>query len=402
MSSQTFIDDLFTLTLDELQAKYMKPKNKDSLQELRRYYRKKLNMERAPDPVEPEKRLTGTWESLIKNADGEAEIHTLHKYAVDFNPDQMAFEPATPAKITPTRRKRIERVSKFVLAYGDGQVDFRRIIDPVTQEQEMLPLHNVPMLRIIQQFNAKYMPETTVNGGDFADMSALSRFPADSDHFHKTLAPSMQYIHDFYAQFVADNPKGHHVEVDSNHAVRPKRRILQQMPEFYDFVLPGEDYPLLSYYRLANLGKLGIDFKSGYGAAEFIYGEEYGEPPIVFKHGNHSSSTPGATVAKESRENPEVNVFRFHGHHDEEVRRTTRDGHQLFYKMIGSSCLNRGPVPGYDSAVDDHNRPVKKYTNHQNTFAMIEDFQNGQYNITTINVIDGQADYLGEHFDGRE
>jgi len=346
----------------------------------------------------PDGQLSKTWEVAMRGKDGEWDTTTLHSYDHATDPLE-GFQPVEAARITPTRRRRQKVLAKRVLIYGDGQVDYRRIIDPVTDVQELVPLHDVAMHRVIQQLNAKYQPETTVNLGDFADMSAFSRFPADSDHFHKTLGPSMRYIHDFYAQMVADNPKGHHVEVDSNHAIRPKRRVLEALPTMHDFVRPGEDYPMMTYFYLANLGKLGIDFYSGYGAAEFVYGEEN---PIVFKHGNHSSSTPGATVRKEAAENPTVNVIRAHGHHDEEVRRTTREGRQLIYKMIGSSCLNRGPVPGFDSAVDDHNRPVKKYTNHQNTIAMLEDFQNGRYNLHTIDVQGGVGYFNGDEFDGNQ
>lgn len=343
------------------------------------------------------------WTGLRNNGE---ETELVDMASVKFTPSEAndlaeRYKPIEPAVITPTTKERPERSSKLILVYGDGQVDYRRIIDPVTDEMELLPLHDVAMHNVIKQMNAELQPETTVNLGDFADLSAFSRFPKDSDHFHKTLGPTARYIHDFYAQMRTDNPDALHVEVDSNHAQRIKKQTLATENPLYDFVIPGEEYPVLSYYRLFNLGKTGLKFISGYGAAEFVYGEETGNP-IVFKHGNHSSSNPGATVSKESKENPTVNIVRGHGHHDEEVRRTTRDGRQLFYKMLGSSCLNNGPVPGYDSAVDDHNRPVKKHTNHQNTFAVIEDFQNGHYTMTTIDVINGKAYYQGREYDGNE
>lgn len=379
MTSQQYRDDVVNgvLTLEQLQAKYKqkrdpsKPTIKDeqSLKVLRNKYKKESTVERAPTPEDPN----------------------------DY------FPQVEPAKITPTRRRQVERLSKFILTYGDGQVDFRRVIDPVTDEMELIPQHNIPMHRIIQQINAEYRPETTVNGGDFADFAASSRFDPDSDHYHKTMTPALRWIHDFYAQLVADNPAAHHVEVDSNHAIRPKKKVLRDAPEFYDFYRPGEDYPAWTYYSMANLGKLGIDFISGYGAAEFVYGEEYEAPPIVFKHGNFSSSAPGATVRKEAAENPHVNVVRFHGHNMEMIERTTRDGWQQFYLQLGSSCLNGGPVPGYRSAVDDRNRPVPYHNQgHQNSFAMIEDFQNGYYSISIIDVIDGKAWFRGKEYDGNE
>lgn len=425
-----YIVDVLTLDYTAFDNKYpQRIKDKRSFTNLKRYYQKKVNaMETPRNPEEAKDRdelarllqnagidvesigdaEVGFHVGFIRNADGEIEYtKPLPSFRITRQNRSLedladVYEPATPANIHPTKRQKAERASKFILAYGDGQVGFRRIINSQTQEQELVPLHNVPMHRIIQQVNADLQPETTVNLGDFADMTELSRFDPDSDHFHKTLGPSMQWIHDFYAQLVADNPNAEHWEVDSNHAIRPRKKVLKQMPELYDFYLPGEDYPMISYYRLANLGKLGIKFISGYGAAELPYGTEYDAPPIIFKHGNHSSSNPGTTVSKEAKENPETNVVRGHGHSHELVMRTMRNGHQLFYVQLGSSCMNTGPVPGYDSAVDDKNQPVKKPTKHQNTFLIIEDFQNGFYNLTSVNVMDGKAFYNGKEYNGNE
>lgn len=249
------LNRLLTMSRQELQE-YYPQLSWESLRRTKNKYKSKLGKVRAmeqagQEPTEAQKRLVRTWEVARGNADDEWDVITLHAY--DHTPElNETFEPVEPAKITPTRKKRIQRLAKYILAYGDGQVDYRRIINPVTDEMELVPLHNVPMHNILKQFNARYRPETTVNLGDFADMAALSRFDPDSDHFHKTLAPSMRYIHDFYAQLVADNPDAHHVEVDSNHATRLKKQTLRNMPAMHDFVRPGEEYPMMTYYFLAN------------------------------------------------------------------------------------------------------------------------------------------------------
>lgn len=393
-------------------------KTRNQIKTLQRYYLKQgTTVEKEPKPIANQttveqvgdnvvSTIEGWYEVVTKNAEGEAETHRLYKHSTKSRPNPMqyaeVFEPVTPAIIRPTRSKRIKTASEFILIHGDGQVDHRRIIDPITGDMKLLPLHDVPMHNVIKQFNAKFRPQTTVNLGDFADMAALSRFDPDSDHFHKTLGPSMRYIHDFYAQMVADNPDAHHVEVDSNHAARLKKQTLKNMSPLYDFVLPGEDYPLMTYYRLANLGKLGIDFISGYGNAEFVI-EDSVRNPIIFKHGTHSSSSPGATVRKESLENPDISIIRGHGHSDEQIMTTRRDGSVLLYKQFGSSCINNGPVPGYHSAVDDHNLPVKYHNKkHQNSFGMMELFPDGTFNLETIVVINGIANYRGEHFNGND
>ena len=425
------LTNLLTLDIAELVKLYPLQSEKN-LKRRKQEYSKKLRdtMENLPDPKEREGKedlsafekllersgvdakdvasitRMNVYQSSMKNEEGEWD--TIDQYAMQIKPKikdgdtAEAYKPVEAAKITPTRRKAIKHAGKLILAYGDGQVGYRRRIDPVTDETEFYPTHNIPMHNILKQINAEMMPETTVNLGDFADFPELSRFDPDSDHFHKTLGMSMRYIHDFYAQFVADNPKAHHVEVDSNHAIRVSKQILKNIPALYDFVRPGEEeqHAMMTYYYLANLGKLGIDFKSGYGGAEFVYGEEYNAPPIIFKHGNHSSSSPGSTVRKEASQNPTVHVIRGHGHNDEEIRMTMRDGRQLIYKQFGSSCLNDGPTPGYASAIDDDNRPVKIHQNHQNTFGMIEDHMNGNYSLHTVDVINGEASFNGKVYKG--
>ena len=361
------------------------------------------NPEREPTPVQGQ--LTKTWEVSAFNRETN-EWETTLNHAYDHQTADPAdyaeyYGPVKPPTIKPSKRKTAQRLGEIGLVYGDGQVDFRRIIDPVTDEQRLEPLHHIPMHRLLLRLNADLRPNVTVNLGDFADMTALSDFPPDSDHFHKTLGLSMRWIHYFYAQMRVDNPEADHSEVDSNHAVRPKKQILKKMPALHDFVLPGEDRPMISYYRMANLAKLAINFYDGYGAAEKVYGEEHG-PPIVFKHGNHSSATPGSTVRKEAAENPEVSVWRGHGHNYEQVMRTMRDGHQLFYIQEGTTCLNRGPVPGYHSAVGDTNNVLPNQQNHQNTISLFER-HGSQYNIVRLGITpDNKVQYNGKEYDGNE
>jgi hypothetical protein len=204
-----------------------------------------------------------------------------------------------------------------------------------------------------------------------------------------------------YAQLISDNPDATITEVDSNHTVRPARRMLERYPEWYGFTLPGEDYPMMSYYRLANLGVLGINFISGYGAAEYVYGTEYDTAPIVFKHGVHSSSSPGATVRKEAQQNPTVNVVRGHGHSYEHIAQTTRDGEVLHYIQLGTTCQTTGNVPSYHSAMNDHGHPVKNQENWQNQLMMIHDID-GRYQFDIIDIINGIATYRGIRYDGNQ
>jgi hypothetical protein len=404
------LNRLLTMSRQELQE-YYPQLSWESLRRTKNKYKSKLGKVRAmeqagQEPTEAQKRLVRTWEVARGNADDEWDVITLHSY--DHTPEVTVddlFPQVEASKITPTKRRRIQKLGELILGYGDGQVDFRLIRDPRTAETEVVPLQNIEMHRIILRMNAHYMPKTTINGGDFGDFSGSSRFPADSNHFTDSMTMAMQWIHDFYSQMVADNPNqkfggdATHVEVASNHADRPRKKVLRDMAEMYNFYRPGEDYPAHTYYSMARLGELGIIHPTGYPHGEYVTGED-GYPQIVWKHG---SITGKNAIYREAELYPNDNLIRFHNHGEVKMKRTTREGQQLFYMILGSSCINNAPVPGFSSAVDDFNRPVKYHNpNHVNSFVFVRDYGQGRFEPVTIDVVDGIAVYDSMIWDGRE
>lgn len=286
-----------------------------------------------------DKRLVSEWESLIKNAEGQAEIHTLHKYVPD---SIQSFEPAVPAQISPSERVSIPRDHRILLCFSDAQIDYRRLEDGTLE-----PLHDERAMSIVRQIAHDLQPDEIINLGDTVDLSVLSRFAPDSDHFHRTLGPSFQRAHDFYAELRADNPDAKIIEVDSNHNTRLRKFIGKYAMMLANVKQPNSDsiYPVLSYPFLTNLEHLGVEWISGYGAAEYVYGTEYGKPPIVFKHGEVSVSQ-GSTAAKESRLNPETHVVRGHCF-DEKTEILTSKGWAKYTNLTNSTKVATLSKGGY-------------------------------------------------------
>lgn len=432
MVTAEYIKDVLTLGLTELQAKYKqksdptKPtiKDKRSHQILVRKYGKQVKTMEAPNPdshdrlnkisellsnagIQPDEigdiqsvRI-GTYQMLSKNDDGEAEIHDLEVRNIQYKPKREVAElwqPATPARITPSRRKPVVRDHKIIFGFTDAQIDFRRKPDGT-----LVPIHDERVIRVAHMLCREYQPEEVINTGDTLDFAGISRFPTDSNDFQATLGPSFQRVHDMYAQFRSDLPNAKITEVDSNHNTRLKKHFMKNAPEFYGIRRPGADadeYPMLTYPYFANLGKLGINWVSGYGAAEYIYGAEYGKPPIIFKHGM-TSVAGGSTASKESRANPENHVVRGHSHRTETAYRTKRDGTYLASIVMGASCKITGEVPSYYSAVDDQGEVVKYQENWQQSLLLIRDYE-GEYQFDHIMVRDGIANYNGKTYDGNE
>lgn len=370
-------------------------KTRNQILTLRNYYRKQAGMEQ-------EGRLYKTWETSAFNKETQEWTTTTnhgYEYAPDVDSLAEVYEPAIQAKITPTRKKRIESLGRTLLIFGDSQIGYHRVFDPVTGENELVPTHSEEALSVVTQLNARFRPHEIVNVSDTVDLAEFGRFDPQSDSFHRTLAPSFQRAHNLYAQLRADNPDAKITEVDSNHTARVHKNLMKKMPEMYGFVLPGEDYPLMTYYRLANLAPLDVNFISGYGGAEYVYGDNR---QIVFKHGTHSSSSPGATVRKEASQNPTTHVVRGHGHSYEHIIQTDRTGYDYHYIQLGTTCETNGTVPSYHSAIDDMGKPVKRQENWSHQAMWIEDFGNGVYNFTAIDIVDGIARFRNEEINGND
>jgi hypothetical protein len=329
----------------------------------------------------------------IKNAEGEIEYTKPLPSVRRGKGTQEIFPPAVAANITPSRRKVPNRPYKTLFVFSDAQIDYRRI------GEELVPIHDERAMRIARLICRDVQPETIVNLGDTVDLAALSRFKPDSDHFHRTLGPAFQRVHDMYAQLRSDNPKAKIIEVDSNHNKRLKDFVLGNMPQLYGVRQAGseaDDFPVMSYPHLANLKPLGVEWVSGYGAAEYVYGEDYDGPPIIFKHGTTMVSN-GSTANKESKDNPETHVVRGHGHRLEKHTRTNRAGQYLTSLMIGAMAKNTGEVPSYHSGVSDMGEVVRYQENWQQSVLVIRDYA-GYYQFDDIAIIDGRAFYNGREY----
>lgn len=344
--------------------------------------------------------IEGWYEVVTKDAEGEAHVHRLYKHSTKVRPGSEDatenYPQATPAKITPSRRKPAVRDHKVLFVFSDAQIDYRRL-----PNGELLPIHDERAIRIGHMICKDVQPDEIINTGDTVDLAGLSHFPADSNHFQRTMGPSFQRAHDMYAQYRADNPRAKITEVDSNHNTRLKKFFLKNAGELYGFQRPNtDDYPMFTYPYMANLKPLNINWVSGYEAAQYEYGAEYGRPPIIFKHGMTSVSN-GSTASKESRANPENHVVRGHSHRAETAYRTTRSGEYLASIVVGTTCKITGEVPSYYSAVDDYGEVVKQQENWQQGVLVIRDYE-GDYEFQHIMIRDGKANFNGKVYDGNE
>lgn len=335
-----------------------------------------------------EKRLAKEWEAAAYNREKNEWDHTTLQ-SFEYEDDREPFAPAVAARITPSRRKSVKRDYESLFVFGDQQVDYRRLDD-----NELLPTHDERAMKLARYICRDLQPDHIVNLGDSIDLAALSRFDPDSDHFHRTIGPSFQRVHDFYAELRSDHPNAKITEVDSNHNLRLKKFLLKKMPQLYGVRRAGSNdtYPVMTYPYLANLEHLDVDWVSGYGAAEFQYADD-----LAFMHGMHASSN-GSTAQKLSKDNPDRNVVQGHAHRAESFHRTDRRGRPLGAHVVAALCKTTGEVPSYHSGVDDLNMPVRYQENWQQGAMHVKAYSDGHYQFDHILFREGKAFYDGREY----
>ncbi len=347
-----------------------------------------------------EGKLMKTWEVHAFDRDKNEFVSAVnHSYSHAAVEDE--FTPAAPAKITPSRRKAIKRDYASIFVFSDLQIDYRRIIDHETQTSELIPLHDERAMKVARFICRDIRPDYIYNLGDSIDLAALSRFKPDSDHFHATIGPSFQRLHDYYAELRSDNPEAEIAEVDSNHNIRLKNFVLKNAAPLYNMHRPGDtdQYPVMSYPYLANLGHLGVKWYGGYGAA--VIPHNYDDPnrpdkAMLFRHG--TKALKGSTTSRVLTDSPEIHTFQGHIHRAESMWRTNRAGKYIGAHAVGSLCRIDGVVPSYYNGVDDTNLPVHYQENWQQSVAEVRDYGDGHYEVNHIFINDGHAFYNGKEY----
>lgn len=373
------LENLITLSTEELLQLYPEQNEKNIIRR-KQEYRKKLRMD--------ERKLAKEWTvAAYDKADQEWKYATNQSFVYEQNEERWQ---ASPAKITPTRRKSVDRDYKTIFVFSDLQAGYRRVMDYDTKEDLLLPLHDERAMKVARFICRDLQPETIVNLGDTYDAAEFSRFAPDSTHFHNVTAPTLQRIHNYYGELRADNPNARIVEVDSNHNVRLDKAVLGNLPQLADFTRPGDNKRMLTYEYMTNLDHVGVEFVSGYGAAEFEYSDD-----LAFMHGTIASKA--GTARKLSAENPDRNVVQGHAHRVERYYRTDRRGRPLGAFVVGALCKTDGTVPSYHNGVAHDNMPVHYQEDWQQSVMVVKDYGDGHYQFDDVIIIDGKA-----HYDGKE
>lgn len=324
--------------------------------------------------------ITGTWEAVTKDADGEAHIHTLHKHSKKVRPlfdgddiENLLVRKAAPTIIRPTRRKAPTRNDQLTLVAGDAQV----------------PFHDQDAFDRFQQEVVDSQPDNIVFVGDMVDLNAMSRFGTRPEWVGSTQSAIDEY-HNFLAQTRANAPNANIHVVHGNHEQRMDDYIRKNAMEVLGLRRANmpKELAVLTLQYLVRYDDLDIQAIDGYPN-----GTLWLENNLKFTHGTNVAKG-GSNAAKYLREERETTIYG-HTHRMELAYRT-------FPQRIGAvtiaaaspGCLSMidGSVPGYRHTIDSEGQVVKRAEdwqqgvlriehsrqNHQITPVRFPSFENGE------------------------
>lgn len=305
---------------------------------------------------EPAQRLVSTWEAITKDNEGEAHLHTLHKY--EAIPDEVTQEQfinqSAPTKITPSRRGRPSRADQVAVIFPDAQI----------------PFHDRRALAAAHMVVRELQPDRVIMLGDMIDFPAQSRFDTHPSHRGR-MQEQLDTTHQMLAQVRADAPNALIDYIPGNHEYRLVREIIQKNAELLGIkrANAAESLGVLTLDFLLRLDELEVNM-----AAQYPNGQVWLNDHTVAVHGDTTSSN-GSTSLKYLAKNPNVSTIHGHSHRAEIQWRTTqiRGGHvQRFAMSPGTLADITGSVPSYGSSIGDSGSPELRAENWQQAVAVVE------------------------------
>jgi len=334
-----------------------------------------------------ERRLTKEWEvsafDRVNNEWTTAMNHAYEPVADDVR--DLFITQAPPVRITPSRAKPVNRDHIVIASIPDEQIGYRNI------DGELIPIHDERAMSVARMLLKDIKPEFIVAQGDTIDFAELSRFSPDSDHFQRTIQPSINRASLWDAELASDNPNSRRLRLEGNHQ-RLSKFILKNAMQLHNIKRANSDTAVLSMPFLLRADETGWEYISGYPANEYRYADD-----LVFVHGSRVRSG-GSTAELMSKTYPDRNVVFGHVHRQEMHTRTNHRGQYLTAATFGTLARVDGAVPSFGNGVDQDNQIVQNYENWQQGIGLIHDYGEG-YKFEPIPIHNGRAFYNGKVYE---
>lgn len=356
----------------------------------------------------------GTYQAITKDADGEAQTHDLERASLvltpkwETGPEWPVIQPAAPVVIEgvkpPKKKARktaaLVRKWKTATVLPDPQIGFRQF-----EGGELDPFHDAAAIDVALQIVAAMEHDggvdKNINLGDFLDLPSQSRF-AQEPAFAGTMQAAIDYGHQFLAQQRAAAPNAEHVLIEGNHDKRLSGFIQANAAAAFGLRRANTpaSWPVMSLPYLLRLEELNFKYIDAWPTGMYWINDK-----LRAMHGDKVASG-SSTAVKMVKANP--NVGTIHGHiHRIEMHSTT-----IFERVNGRTrplrsgayspgCLCRidGAVPSMKGSTGVDGRPAEFFEDWQQGVAIVNYTDDGDYRVTTHQIIDGVALIGGQIFE---
>lgn len=311
-----------------------------------------------------------TWESLTKNAEGEAEIHKL-----------SGIQLVAEAKDLEPKWEVVKRVESVTLPKKEA-LKQKGAKKAVVLSDMQIPYHDLDAIDVALQIVQDTKPDKVIIVGDMLDLAAWGKYEQRPEFAQQTQQAVID-AHSILATLRKMCPRADIVVLAGNHEARLERNILANTAEAYGLKRADDltGYPVMSVPYLCAFDQLGVDYIGGYPANRYWINDN-----LQVRHGQRVRSS--GSTAKLVSDDERVSTIFGHTHRVETHFKTVnvRDGGKTNAAYsIGCLCLIDGSVPSTKNGYDLSGNPVKNYEDWQNAIAVASyEDGDGPFNVEAI------------------
>lgn len=337
------------------------------------------------------------YQAMMKNADGEAEIHDLA--AVQLipgwadGPKWPVVQPGPMCKL-PKRSVSVVRRSdtwRTAVVLPDMQVGYFR-----TATNDLEPIHDERAIGVALAVIRAERPDLVVLVGDNLDGAELGKYRL-SPAFQRTTQASIDRLATLCAELRDAAPEARIVWLAGNHEERLPNYLLDNAAAAFGLKrgnLP-ESWPVLSMPYLCRMDEHGVEYLPGYPASTFWINQR-----LRVIHGDKVAS--GGSTAHKYLATEKTSVLYGHVHRREWAERTRldHDGPKtILAASPGCLCRTDGVVPSTKGATDLDGRPVATSEDWQQGIGVVRYEQDdGRFVYQQVAIHDGWAMHGGREF----
>ena len=342
-------------------------------------------------------RRLSVYQSLTKDADGEAEIHDLFGIQIDpkwAEGPQWPVVDRGPAVRVPNRRTTVSpSKSPCAVVLPDIQFGYFRRSD-----ENLEAIHDESALSTALAITKAAKPTKVVLVGDNLDLCEFGKYRT-TPAFHRTTQATIDRATLFLAELRQVAPDAEIVWIAGNHDERLGNMILDNAQAAFGLRQGNvpESWPVLSIPHLCRMDEFDVTYLTGYPASKYWI-----TPQLEVIHGTKVASN-GSTAHKYLNGGITHSIMYGHIHRIEYAEKTIEmmDGPRVVV-AASPGCLARtdGAVPSTKGATDLDGRPLPVVENWQTGMAVVPyDEETGEFTIEMIPIRSGRAQCRGKTYE---